>query len=441
MKTKQLTKAVSIILASSVATGAFAANATTEVKQGLGTVAEGTGAAVTNIGDAIYSGLTGKAVNKTEVNHPVSLYNYKQGTSAYEDAYFNGRFNAQDGDVQDQASYKLTLGTDYDKVSSSPDTNTKYEAKASASISRDGAKDAERQETWNLRGAITHDDYFNPATSKAFWYGKGEIEAKNEVGDSDYAGIDDPRVTLTGGLGYGRVVNVTPMAKAMRVVEALVQNGVIAGAPSAATYNNIASIISKEDEYRSKYGGADYAQMWVRDVERALGVDLGANGAIRVYNVLTEERISTRKYGWDVRAGVGVVATDYDGDSGKPVLEAAANYYYPISNRTQFSNETRFKTVLDDDSDSYNLKNSMGLTYEVSDRVDWINTWDIDYTSIDPDKGKSYDVTKNILESTYRYYISNSISADATVRYTNEDFDDNSTDLTEVLMGVNYRLK
>lgn len=429
MKLSMLSKSVSVLLATTVATSAFAA----------GQVVDNTGNAITNVSDSIYSAFTGKAVKHVEVNHPVSLYDYTQATSAYEEANFNGRLNVNDGN-QDKTSYNVNLNTDYEKVSSSADVNTKYEADASVSIKRGGQKGDKQQESWSGRGAVTHDRYFDPARSKAFWYGKGELEVQNEVEPSDYAGIDDPRTTLTGGLGYGRVVNVTPLAKTMRLVQALKENGSLSTTPSKATYNKIAKIIDKESEYRSKFG-ATYKQNWVQDIEKALGKSLGASGVIKAYDVLSSERISTRKYGWDVRAGVGVVASDFDGKSGKPVLEAEGNYYYPISNRTQFSNEARFKTILDDDNKSYTVSNDMGLSYEVSDRVDWLNRYKISHTNNETGN----DITTHDLSSTYRYYVSNVMSFDTTLsaKKTDDGVDNNGNDKfdTALLMGVSYRLK
>lgn len=428
MKLTTLARAIGFVLVSGVTTASFAVE----------NYAEKSGKKLTQVSDTVFSSLTDQQ-GYAEVNHPVSLFDYDKASSAYEDAYFNGRFDVKDGN-QDQTSYALDLGADYEKVISTPDMNLKYEADASVSIKRDGTADAKRQENYNGNGSITYDNYFNPEISKSFWYGKGELNIQDE-GPTDYAGIENPRLTLTGGLGYGRVVNVTPMARAIRVVEALVERGMLASIPSKETYLKIAEIIEKEPEYRSRFGSADYRQQWINDIEVKLGTNVGAAGVIKIYAVLVDERISTRKYGWDVRAGIGAVVTDFDGENGKPLLEAEGNYYYPISNQTQFSNEARFKTILDDGNNSYTLTNDMGLTYEVSDRVDWINSWKIAYTNNE----NANDVTTNDLSTTFRYYISNVISFDTTLfaKHIDDDVKDNGNDKvdTGLLMGINYRLK
>ena len=83
----------------------------------------------------------------------------------------------------------------------------------------------------------------------------------------------------------------------------------------------------------------------------------------------------------------------------------------------------------------------MSLTYEVSDRVDWENTWGIDYAAYD----NANDTTTNILSSTYRYYLSNELSFTVTGRLTNveDEIRNNGNDRVDraVLMGLTYRLK
>ena len=104
--------------------------------------------------------------------------------------------------------------------------------------------------------------YFQPNSKGAFWYGDGEIGIKK--------GADDPRVKAGVGIGYGRVVNVTPIAQAIRLVEALTEKQRLTGSLTKAEYNQIANIIAKESEYRTKYGAADYQQNWMADIEKVL---------------------------------------------------------------------------------------------------------------------------------------------------------------------------
>ncbi len=179
----------------------------------------------------------------------VTLYDYKEATSAYEDAYINGQFNVQDGN-QDQSSYNLELSADYERVFSSPDQNTKIDFSGDTSRNRGPNKGDKSEKSYQATASITSDQYFTPGSSGAFWYGKGEIGARTDM--------EDPLTAVTLGAGYGRVVNATPMIRAIRLVEALQERGLLQGAPSVATYQAIAEVIAKESEYRSRFGSADY---------------------------------------------------------------------------------------------------------------------------------------------------------------------------------------
>ena len=362
----------------------------------------------------------------------ISLYDYDQATSAYEDAYINGQFNLDSGN-QDQTSYDMDLSLDYEKVFSSPDSNTKLDFIGETSRSRGPNAGDDSVSYYQAEGSATYDNYFTPGSKGAFWYGKGELGLRK--------GQEDPFTKVTAGIGYGRVVNVTPMAKAIRLVEALRERDIIKAEPSKATYQAVAGIIDREDEYKSKYGLADYEQMWIQDIEQAMGESLGARGVIKVYDVLSNERISTRKHGWLVRAGAGAVITDYDGEDGKPALEVGAEYHLPLSNKTQFSDEAILTAILDDGDNSYRVSNTMTLTHEISDRIDWENAWLLDYENNE----NANDVLTNALSSGFRYYISNALSFTITGKLTDveDDIDGNGNDEIDksLLLALSYRLK
>ena len=117
------------------------------------------------------------------------------------------------------------------------------------------------------------------------------------------------------------------------------------------------------------------------------------------------ERISTRKHGWLVRTGIGAVLSDYDGETGKPALEVGAEYHRPLSNQTQFSNEAILTTTLKDSNSSYNVKNHMSLTHEITDVIDWENKWVVDYS-----KSDNVDaITNHTLSSAFNYELSNQL--------------------------------
>lgn len=378
-------------------------------------------------------------VSTTATAEP-AITSYNEATSAYEDAYVTGQFNMDSGN-QDQTSYDLDLELDFERVLSSPDRNIKLDLVGAGSRNRGGNNGDESTSSYQAAASATMDKYFTPGSNGAFWYGKGELGVQK--------GQVDPRTALTGGLGFGRVKNVTPMARSIRVIQELRKRGVLSGDPADATYQSVAQVVAKENEYRSKYGGADYEQYWVEDIEKALkasgmvkgGGALGARAILKSYDVLVNERISTRKSGWLVRAGVGAVLSDFDGSDGKPVIEAGGEYHRPLSNQTQFSNEALATATYDDGDDGYSFNNIMSLTHELTDRVDWENRWLLAHSTSDV----TNDITSNTLSSTYRYYLTNQLDLNVTAKLTDveDDIDNNGNDELDksLNMGVTYRLK
>jgi len=365
----------------------------------------------------------------------VTLYDYTEATSAYEDAYINGQFSATDGN-QDQSAYNAELSLDYDRVFSSPNRNVGVSFYADGSISRDSTDGAGSESTYLVNGSVTADNYFRPGSKGAFWYGSGAMGLKKDA--------DDPYAKVGLGLGYGRVVNVTPMAKAIRLVEALREQGALTATPSVAVYQQVANIVSRENEYKSKFGYGSYDQHWIADMEKALGGNLGAGGVIKANDVLQNEFISSRKYGWLVRAGVGAVVSNYDGtDGGDPSLDFGAEYHRPLNNRTQFSNVASLSTIYGDDDAAYQVNNAMTLTHELTDKVDWENAWLLDYSKSGDNAVD--DVTTNTLASTFRYYLDNQLDLTLTAKASKVDdgiANNGNQDVdTSLNMGVSYRLR
>lgn len=372
----------------------------------------------------------------------VTLYDYTEATSAYQDAYLNGQFNATDGNGHSQTAYNANLALDYDRVISSPNRNLGMTFNADGSVSRGSASGASSESNYLASGSVTADNYFRPGTKGAFWYGSGELGLKK--------GADELFSKAGLGLGYGRVVNVTPMAKAMRLVEALRQQGALSANPSKATYLKIAQVISRESEYKSKYRLGNYEQQWITDIEKALVASgqvrgsLSAAGVIEARDVLVNERISTRKHGWLVRAGLGVILSNYDGtDGGDPTLDVGGEYHRPLNNATQFSNVAKFSSIFGDDDTGYRLINTMSLTHEMSDKVDWENAWLLDYSKAGDAGGQ--DLTTNSLSSTFRYYLNNQLDLTATAKASNteDDISNNGNDDTDLSfnIGASYRLR
>jgi hypothetical protein len=359
----------------------------------------------------------------------VTLYDYTEASSAYEDAGLTGSFSAADGNGRDQASYSAKLDVDYNRVISSANRNLELNAAAGGSVSRGSTAGDSSTSSYTANVKATVDNYFQPDSKGLYWYGSGGLGLEK--------GAEEIFSKVGVGLGYGRVVDVTPMAKAMRVIEALRMQGSLSADPSKATYQKVAKIISLQSEYQSKFRQGNYEQQWIADIEKALG-SLGAGGVIEVHDVLTDELIFTRRHGWKVYGGLGLILSNLDGtDGGDPTLDIGGEYHRPLNNKTQFSNTAELSSIFGDDDTGFRLSNEMELTHEVSDKIDWKNTWLLSHNVSGEDGG--VDSTTNSLTSIFGYHLNNKLDLTVTGAATNGDLTD-GTDLS-LNIGTSYRLR
>ncbi|MCK5726907.1 MAG: DUF481 domain-containing protein [Thiotrichaceae bacterium] len=368
----------------------------------------------------------------------ISLLDYDEATSAYQDAYLTGEFDFSKSRSDAQSAYKLDLGLDYNRIISNSSQDITLHADTNGTVKRDGTVGAERTDNYIATLSATADNYFQPDTNGSFWYGSASIKADDS--------FEDLQTKLSIGLGYGRVKNLTPMAKAIRLISALRTQGIVKSIPSKESYNRVAQIIAKESQYKSKYGYREkfYARHWISAIEKELGNSpLGAAGVLSARSILIDERISTRKSGWKARAGLAYVGTDFSGIKNNPGVELGMEYHHPINNRTQFSNELTMLTTFDDNQ-AYTLSNALNLTHEVDDRIDWENKWTLNYNH--PEINDV--ITTNTLSSALIYELGNALDLTLTATIKNSAGNDtvspgeveDGTDRS-LNIGVRYRLK
>lgn len=96
-----------------------------------------------------------------------AITDYTQATSAYEDAFVSGNFNASSGN-QEQSSYDLDLSLDYEKVFSSPNRNTKLDFNGTGFASKGSSSGEESTNTYQALGSATVDNYFTPGSNADF---------------------------------------------------------------------------------------------------------------------------------------------------------------------------------------------------------------------------------------------------------------------------------
>lgn len=372
------------------------------------------------------------------VVNAIQITDYLDPESSYEEAFILGQFNSKSGN-QVQSSYDLALKADYEKNYSSLPRNWRFLADGSTDISRGSNPADEKQERTFANAHANIDTYFLD-DRPLFWFGSGDLGYQDDA--------DSELIKFGIGIGYGRVINATPIARLLRVEDELREHGVVLGRISDPTYLDLAKIIAREDEFRSRYGVDEYKSYWFEAVEeqlQAAGVlkmgQLGALGALQMNRVLSDEVIKIRKHGWSLRAGLGLIAQDFQGNHGDPSIDLVWEYAKPQGFKGQFINTLSYSKIIANGSGTI-LKNNMSYTWEISDLIDWENRWDI---TIDKTDNSNKDTTTNKLSSSFNYYITNRISADATISAVNteDNISNNDNDETDIItfMGLRYRLK
>lgn len=113
----------------------------------------------------------------------------------------------------------------------------------------------------------------------------------------------------------------------------------------------------------------------------------------------------------------------------------------PISYKLQFNETLKYTTVLSDDV-THNFINNLSLTYELSNKIDWENNYIL--SLVLPNEKGLKDQISNTLSTAFYYYLTNSLSATASLSLTHldDDIKDNGNDdvETKLYCGIRYRL-
>ncbi len=375
----------------------------------------------------------------------IDMTDYKVIEGNYEEAYLNGSLSMNDGN-QDQASYNANIQATGKNIYNTAPYSFTVQGVANGSWAK-GPNDGDRTEkNYDAKIGATFDKYINNDDTW-FVYGSGDLGYRKQASAEK---ADDPFVKVGVGVGYGRMYDATPLAKAMRISEDLFEYGVIKSELSDEALLQLAEVIDLENDYKSKHGLRDYKKYWFEDMEKAFksagilkGETLGAFGIVRIDEILDKERVSGRFHGWRVRGGLGQILSNYDGESKDMTADLQFDYGLPMGHQAQFYEVAKFSQVLDSDSElDFHFDNTMTYTYEISDAIDWENSWLFGYDKY----SEGDDVTTNTLSTGFRYYLANRLNYVATLSLNKTD-GTNGTSVededwnTKFFTGITYRLK
>ena len=252
---------------------------------------------------------------------------------------------------------------------------------------------------------------------------------------------DRPASALTVGVGYGRFIEATALAKAVRIEAFLIKEGELTDHLPKAAILEISKIINREGEYEDRYGQT-YKKDWYKDMETIMHESgllkeggLSAIGIIRIEEVLEREDIADRFYGWDVTLGSKFdITLPYTGQDRSPAnLDVSASYARPIAWRWQVSERVSMNTPFDNLGTAFSASLSTDISYELSNRVDLRLRHLLQLEKLEAEDAK----TSHSLGASFIYYIENNLNLVVTEQITKAPEEDIISNFTVVL---NYRV-
>lgn len=265
----------------------------------------------------------------------------------------------------------------------------------------------------------------------------GSVRATSDMSKA----YDRPTSAVTLGMGYGRFIDATALAKAVRIEAFLMKEGELGDHLPKDIILELSQIIKREDEYKDKFGEI-YKKEWYEDMEAIITESgllkadrLSAIGVLRIEEILEREEIADRFYGWDVALGSKFdITTPYtDQERSIAHLDVTASYARPIAWQWQISERLSINTPFDSIGGAFSLSLSSDISYELSNRIDLRlrHLFRLDK----PEVGNTE--SSHSLGASFIYYIENNINLVATQQVEIVPDEDIATNFTVVL---NYRI-
>lgn len=246
----------------------------------------------------------------------ISLCDYTQPVTSITTTSLQGNFRYLDDEFRDDRgnTLALTLAGSFLRYYDSADFG--YGVNANGSLSNTNGN-------WSLAGAGAVDFRFYAPGMDVFAFGRVNAQ---------WAGLT-PTVAVVLGAGYGRLRDVTPLAKAIRISDKLLAEKILTKALPDATLMAIAQEIGKRQEYPMLDELVVKVVGLIEGSGAAAG-KLGADAVLYIREIITAVG-DTRLCGFSVSGGAGYKLLDPAG-ARDFVLFGAAEYAMPWSVDTQF---------------------------------------------------------------------------------------------------------
>ncbi|HZW39035.1 MAG TPA: hypothetical protein VFF33_07045 [Ignavibacteriaceae bacterium] len=289
---------------------------------------------------------------------------------------------------------------------------------------------------------LTHNVKFEGSFRKYIWETE-DVFAFNKLNAQHEHSYKQIASDLTVGFGFGRYINATALAKAVRIEDHLIKDKVISERLPKKILIEIAHLIEKQNEYISNYGEI-YETKWLDDIEHKIEEsnlvadnNIGSLGTLRMRQVLfnINEKVNERYYGWDVNLGVLFPLTTADKSApGRPNLNLSGRYSVPLGWKFQVNTVADLFTPLDSSFfNKFGVRFGLDFIYELSNRVNFVTNYRL---SVDKPQG-SKSLISNNLGASFWYYIENNIYFTFAINYTKQQKLDS---FLSTNVGIQYNL-
>ena len=234
-----------------------------------------------------------------------------------------------------------------------------------ASFNKDASDELAGDLATNL---VTRLKRYTPPQGNIFIFGDTDFDLEDS--------FDRPAADMTLGIGYGRFINATAFRKAVRIEEMFLDEGIISERLPKEPMIELGHIIEREQEYKDLYSDR-YLNYWFEDMTNEItksGLVLGdvGFGILRMQEVLFQERINDRFYGWEATAGIQFEVLTPEVGQGRrdPSFSAGFRYSRPISWSTQINARFDVTTPFTGDfGQVYNIIQTTDVVYEFTNKI------------------------------------------------------------------------
>ncbi len=244
----------------------------------------------------------------------------------------------------------------------------------------------------------------------------GAFRRQYETTDDDRDRIDAVAVL---GIGYGRFINATPLAKAVRMEDWLLEGGLLEDDLPPDALIQLAQTIAREHEFRDRHGET-YRVEWYAAMEAAVRASgmlipgkLDAMALLRMDEVLGRERVFDRFFGWELSGGATRQVFRSDVVPRAPSgVEMTYRLARPMGWRTQANARVTLSSPTDDAfGHAYGLLAQTDISYELGDRVDLLLSHLLRADRARTAPGDAYDTTAtHRLQGSFVLFVENALT-------------------------------